>query len=172
MTLRMRWTKNPPHRMEGRLTMACNNGLFGGNCCTWIIILLILFCCCGDNFFGGNCGCDDFRGGNCGCGCWQNEAHFSCTKRRRTPWSRACALWSAPQAHLAERQRAQQGEIALWKDFAESRPGENPGTAFVCSDSSTHSSVLSDLINFNRYAYLPTVFYNKSSPPWLSVPKS
>ncbi|MCM1364459.1 MAG: hypothetical protein NC122_04200 [Faecalibacterium sp.] len=56
--------------------MACNNGLFGGSCCTWIIILLILWIFCGnggDALFGNNnggCGCgnDDYRGG-CGCGC-------------------------------------------------------------------------------------------------------
>ena len=55
--------------------MACNNGLFGGNCCTWIIILLILWFFCGDGMntlCGGNngCGCDnDYRQGGCGCGC-------------------------------------------------------------------------------------------------------
>ena len=48
--------------------MACNNGLFGGNCCSWIIILLVLMCFCGGE--GGyttanNCGCGGC--GNCGC---------------------------------------------------------------------------------------------------------
>lgn len=47
--------------------MACNNGLFGGNSCSWIIILLILSMCCGGEggLFGGSngCGCND----NCGC---------------------------------------------------------------------------------------------------------
>ncbi len=46
--------------------MACNNGLFGGNCCSWIIILLVLMCFCGGEggtYAGGGCGC----GGSCGC---------------------------------------------------------------------------------------------------------
>lgn len=46
--------------------MACNNGLFGGNCCSWIIILLVLMCFCGgegSTYAGGGCGC----GGSCGC---------------------------------------------------------------------------------------------------------
>ena len=51
--------------------MACNNGLFGGNCCSWIIILLVLMCFCGgDNGYTnantcgcGGCGCQN----NCGC---------------------------------------------------------------------------------------------------------
>ncbi len=50
--------------------MSCNNGLFGGNCCSWIIILLVLMCFCGgdngctnSNYGCGNCGCQN----NCGC---------------------------------------------------------------------------------------------------------
>ena len=60
---------------KGGKIMACNNGLFGGSCCTWIIILLILWFFCGDGMntlCGGNngCGCDnDYRQGGCGCGC-------------------------------------------------------------------------------------------------------
>lgn len=47
----------------------CNNGLFGGNCCSWIIILLVLMCVCG----GDNGGCGYNTANNCGgcggCGC-------------------------------------------------------------------------------------------------------
>ncbi len=58
--------------------MGCNNGLFGGNCCTWIIILILLFVFCGDggSVFGGNNGCGCNNGGcnscNNGCGCHDN----------------------------------------------------------------------------------------------------
>ena len=49
--------------------MSCNNGLFGGNCCSWIIILLVLMCFCGgDNSTGTANSC----GGCGGCGGCQN----------------------------------------------------------------------------------------------------
>ena len=56
----------------------CNNGLFGGGCCTWIIILILIFACCGNGF-----GTNTTSGCGCGCGsdargvgsCAKGECH-------------------------------------------------------------------------------------------------
>ncbi|MBQ5890389.1 MAG: hypothetical protein IIW73_05505 [Clostridia bacterium] len=49
---------------KGDRTIMCNNGLFGGGCCTWIIILILIFACSGNGF-----GTNTTSGCGCGCGC-------------------------------------------------------------------------------------------------------
>lgn len=47
----------------------CDNGLRGGNDCSWLIFLILILCCCGNNgtngFLGGR---DDCNGSDNGCG--------------------------------------------------------------------------------------------------------